>query len=142
MSKGAFNPMSIVVRDNLNGTWTLMEGLRYYATDGKVYDVPVGFLTDFGSIPEIFWNIPGLCPSGTQADPAYVLHDWLYCQHRAGAMPTLTRHDADCLLLEALDVCGVGWFRRYTIYWGVRCGGWWPWAEKDKKPIRDIKELT
>jgi hypothetical protein len=42
--------------------------------------VPETMYTDGGSIPRIFWNIPGLSPWGL--GPAYVIHDWLFEVHR------------------------------------------------------------
>ena len=123
---GQFLPLEIDVRDNLDGTWTLLQPLTYVASDGTNYHVPAGFVTDFGSIPEILWEIPALVPNGSAADPAYVLHDYLYTLHHKG-IGLMTRKQADDLLLEALAVCGVNWLRRYTIYSGVRMGGWAAW---------------
>lgn len=130
--KPYFSPAAIVVKDNLDGTWTLIEPLGYTAADGEKIDVRAGFLTDFGSIPQVLWSIPGLCGSGSNADPAYVLHDWLYCRHRDGTDTRRTRSEADALLLEALEVCGVPRFRRWTIYLGVRAGGWIAWKGATK----------
>jgi hypothetical protein len=42
--------------------------------------VPKTMYTDGGSIPRIFWSIPGLSPWGL--GPAYVIHDWLFEVHR------------------------------------------------------------
>jgi hypothetical protein len=42
--------------------------------------VPETMYTDGGSIPRIFWSIPGLSPWGL--GPAYVIHDWLFEVHR------------------------------------------------------------
>ena len=36
--------------------------------------------TDGGSIPQIFWSIPGLSPWGF--GPAYIIHDWIFLVHR------------------------------------------------------------
>jgi hypothetical protein len=42
--------------------------------------VPETMYTDGGTIPRIFWSIPGLSPWGL--GPAYVIHDWLFEVHR------------------------------------------------------------
>lgn len=42
--------------------------------------VPETMYTDGGSVPRIFWSIPGLSPWGL--GPAYVIHDWLFEVHR------------------------------------------------------------
>jgi hypothetical protein len=39
--------------------------------------------TDGGSIPRLFWSVKGFSPWGY--GPAYVLHDWLFHQHRCGS---------------------------------------------------------
>jgi len=38
--------------------------------------------TDGGSIPRILWSVPGFSPWDYL--PAYVIHDWLFFQHRKG----------------------------------------------------------
>jgi hypothetical protein len=42
--------------------------------------VPETMYTDGGTIPRIFWSIPGLSPWGL--GPAYVIHDYLFLVHR------------------------------------------------------------
>ena len=42
--------------------------------------VPKDMYTDGGSIPRVFWAIPGLSPWGL--GPAYIIHDWLFQIHR------------------------------------------------------------
>jgi hypothetical protein len=44
--------------------------------------VPKDIFTDGGSIPRVFWVIPGLSPWGL--GPAYIIHDWLFQIHRCG----------------------------------------------------------
>jgi hypothetical protein len=42
--------------------------------------VPEDMYTDGGSVPRIFWGVPGLSPWGL--GPAYVIHDWIFLVHR------------------------------------------------------------
>ncbi|MEA2877318.1 MAG: hypothetical protein QOF14_2514 [Hyphomicrobiales bacterium] len=44
--------------------------------------VPGDMYTDGGSVPRIFWNIPGLSPWAL--GPAYIIHDWIFEVHRCG----------------------------------------------------------
>lgn len=44
---------------------------------------PENMVTDGGSVPRIFWSVGGLSPWDFL--PAYIIHDWLYVQHHAGA---------------------------------------------------------
>ena len=46
----------------------------------KTAIVPEMMYTDGGSVPQIFWSIPGLSPWGL--GPAYIIHDWLFLVHR------------------------------------------------------------
>lgn len=98
--------------------WKVTEDF-YYDTDVAIAQqrivVEAGFITDFASIPRVLWNI--LPPTGKYGKAA-VVHDKLY---RTKGLAT--RPQADSILLEAMKVCGVGWFTRSTIYAGVRIGG-------------------
>lgn len=98
----------------------VMEPLVYAAKDDAMYIVPPGTETDFASVPRILWNV--LPPFGKHSRAA-VLHDWLYqtAPHR------MSRSAADDLFRQAMDVCGVGWFTRQTMWSGVRAGGWGIW---------------
>jgi hypothetical protein len=42
--------------------------------------VPEDMFTTGGSVPRVFWSIPGLSPWGL--GPAYIIHDWLFFVHR------------------------------------------------------------
>ena len=52
--------------------------------------VPGDMYTDGGSVPRIFWSVPGLSPWGL--GPAYIVHDWIFEVHRCHrpAPPELT----------------------------------------------------
>ncbi|WP_300827099.1 DUF1353 domain-containing protein [Helicobacter sp. UBA3407] len=82
---------------------------------GKLFvEVPLGFKTDFGSIPQIFQSL--ISPVG-KPTKAYVLHDYL-CE--LSAEGKLKRKVADDVFLSALRILGVGRFQRMAIYTSVR----------------------
>lgn len=91
-----------------------------YASDSlqRVLTIPAGFVTDLASIPQVLWNI--LPPIG-RYDHAAVVHDFLYQNNG------VTRAQADVVLREAMEVKQVPAWMRWTIYSGVRVGGWLPW---------------
>jgi hypothetical protein len=95
---------------------------------GEKIEVPMGTVTDFGSIPKPLWGI--ISPIGN-ATRAFVLHDFLY------QVQTYTRFKSDNILLEAMGVLGVNWLKRWTIYLGVRAGGWIPWNQHQKELKHD-----
>jgi hypothetical protein len=86
---------------------------------GRAFTVPVGFYTDFASVPR-FMPLAYACLGDTAHEPA-VVHDWLY-------YAALTdRKTADDVLLEAMKAWGMSPWRYWPIYWGVRSGGWSAW---------------
>lgn len=123
-----FAPKHPVVRDLLNGLWELYVPLYYQSPDGRSWLIPRNFSTDFGSVPAIVdWIIPA---NSSVADPAYILHDWLYHCHRIGQDQCRDRADADAILYTALLVCGVGRVKARVIYWAVRAAGGAAWGRE------------
>ena len=95
--------------------------------------VPVGFRTDFASIPRPFRNI--FSPTGRYGKAA-VCHDYLYNRGWIGQLfiddltgdtfehhTYPTRKEADDILMEGMKVLGVGRITRFCVYWAVRIGG-------------------
>lgn len=117
-------PLDVTTEDGC--IWTVNEPMDYEVGSlgsGERIVVPKGQRTDFGSIPHLFWNILSPIGKGTRA---FVLHDYLY------AVQIYTRKKSDDILLEALDVLGVSWITYWTIYLGVRAGGWMAWENHRK----------
>ena len=87
--------------------------------------VPKGFETDFASVPRILWNI--LPPIGKYTKAA-VIHDYLYAKGE-----NLTRNKADAVFLEAMRDLDVWEVTRFSMWMGVRLGGWVPWIRYRKR---------
>jgi hypothetical protein len=97
------------------GTWRLTAPLVYDSdVAGRVFVVPVGFSTDFASVPRVALAFV-LC--GDTAHAASALHDFLYTQH------PVTRDVADAVLREAAIASGVPAWRAALLWAGVRVGG-------------------
>ena len=125
-----FAPKHPVVRDLCNGKWELVEPLRYrHPRDHRVWDMPAGLLTDFGSIPTPLEWLPGLEPYGTEGDCPYILHDYLYLCNRQGHPQCRDRKDADQILYDSMWEAGVSRVRAWVIWSGVRVGGWRAWSK-------------
>jgi Protein of unknown function (DUF1353) len=120
------------------------DGDHWFLTEELVYDVlntgteiPVrqGFVTDFASVPRLFWTL--LPPWGKYGPPA-VVHDFLYWDQGC------TREQADRIMVLAMQESGVGWFRTGLIRAAVRVGGAFAWASnrsaREEGTIRDIPE--
>jgi Protein of unknown function (DUF1353) len=52
--------------------------MRFTTSQNKVIR-PDKMYTDGGSIPRLFWSVPGYSPWGYA--PAYIIHDWLFEAH-------------------------------------------------------------
>jgi hypothetical protein len=50
-----------------------------FVTSDQRRIVPQRMYTDGGSVPTVFWALPGFSPWGY--GPAYIIHDWLFEQH-------------------------------------------------------------
>lgn len=102
-------------------TWVLLDSFSYdvgFEGSGDTVAVPAKFMTDFASVPRIFWTI--LPPWGRYGNAA-VIHDFGYWDK------TRTRFEVDRIFLEGMKVLGVGVFARYTLFLFVRLLGWWVW---------------
>ena len=98
--------------------WIIDSPLLYQSDILGPITVPVGFETDFASVPRIplFYTL-----FGDRAHRESVIHDYLY---RLDAIPQATRSQADDVFLEAMKCRGKGFFVRYAMWMGVRAGGW------------------
>lgn len=93
---------------------TLMREICYDVF-GIHYDVPGGTTTDFASIPRMLRFI---YPKEGRHRRAAILHDYLYQTGK------VSRRVADQIFLEVMRQDGVAYWRRCSMYWGVRLGGW------------------
>lgn len=106
--------------NNGRGSWRLQNPLIYESdVAAQVFIVPVGFVTDFASVP----RIPGVFELlGDTAHEAAALHDWLYTTH------PVPRDIADAVLQEAAKVSGTSAFKAWLLWAGVRVGGASHWT--------------
>jgi hypothetical protein len=109
--------------------------LRYTGRDGREIK-PGTMRTDGGSIPRVFWSIKGFSPWGYA--PAYVIHDWLFHQHRCkqdSAPNNYTFNEANQIMNDIVEIL----FRtkkahrnesaRRSIKWAVDTFGAGAWNE-------------
>jgi hypothetical protein len=94
--------------------------------------VPIGFVTDFASIPRIFWSV--LPPDGRYTYPA-ILHDYLYwTQERP-------RGVADSILKFGMEDFSVASVTSNAIYAAVHTFGGSAWNENTKLKSRGEKRI-
>jgi hypothetical protein len=111
-------------------SWTPNPGQESY----EAVTVPLGFVTDFASTPQIFWSV--LRPDGEYAYAA-VVHDYLYWTQMR------TREEADRILKMAMEDFDIGTVTAGTIYNAVRLGGQVAWnGNAAKKAKGEQRVLT
>ena len=104
--------------------WVLANDLMFVIRDtGQRIIVPRGFVTDFASVPRIFWTF---FPKHGEYTRAAIVHDFLYWQQRC------TREQADELFDILMDDSDVDSTTRFTIYAAVRVWGGDAWGENAK----------
>lgn len=104
----------LVVKPIDKARWELMSPLAY-KSPLKLFIVPEGFITDFASVPRVFWTL--LPPATGRHREAAVLHDYLY------TIKSTSRKFADNIFLDAMIGAKVPAWKRQLIYWAVRFGG-------------------
>ncbi len=108
--------------DGIN--WRIIKKFTYHI--GSKYSrniicVPDGFVTDFASVPRIFWII---LPPWGRYGAAAVIHDYLYKNHLGK-----TRKQADCIFKESMKVKGVPSWQIFVMYWAVRLFAFEAWRK-------------
>ncbi|CAK9889529.1 hypothetical protein PS652_02358 [Pseudomonas fluorescens] len=98
----------------------------------EAVEVPVGFVTDFASIPREFYSL--LRPDGLYAYAA-VIHDYLYWDQ------SLERDACDEILKLCMKDFRIDFATVTTIYTGVHAGGWKAWADNAELKRRGEKRI-
>ena len=83
----------------------------------------VDFIFDGMSMPRLLWSILGTPFSPQNIGPA-LAHDNLYRYAKDVYGNKVTRSQADKVIVQALKMNDIGWFKRKTIWSGLRTGGW------------------
>jgi hypothetical protein len=91
--------------------------------DYQPIDVPVGFVTDFASIPRVFWSM--LRPDGEYAYAA-VIHDYLYWNQQR------SREESDNIFKLAMQDLKIDAITIAAIFQAVRNFGGSAWSDNAK----------
>jgi len=97
---------------------------------GESINVPVGFKTDFASVPRLLW---GMIPQWGKYGNAAVVHDYCYWSQ------AYTRKRSDEIFMEGMLVLQVSSLLRHILYYAVRIFGflaWWK-NKRDKESGKD-----
>lgn len=105
--------------------WTLLEPFRF-KVDGKEYEVPAGFWTDFASVPRFIWPIISPYDLGVGCIP----HDFGYATHNPD------KGFWDSVFMSCMVKDGVPTWKRYAAYHAVSWFGQSAWDSHT--PVRTI----
>lgn len=121
-------PLLVKVLDD-GSEYEVLEDFMYYRSEKNTLTIRVqkGFITDFASVPRIFWSI---FPPFGRYTKAAVLHDRL-CEaflqkeswgilYNNNSKELVKRNEADKIFLEAMEAIGVKRSTRNILYFFVR----------------------
>lgn len=103
--------------------WKNLEQFEYHVGDypsEEIITVPVDYVTDFASVPRLFWSI--ISPIDRHAKAA-VIHDYLYDKG------CYTRKRSDEIFLEGLNVLDIKPWKKHCLFYGVRLFSWYRWNQ-------------
>lgn len=105
--------------------YELVDPLTYFfpvanGNGGIIVEVPVGYQTDFASVPRILW--PLFPPTGVYSRAA-IVHDFLYSEGSG-----CSRFLADAIFRDLMAELGTPLWRRVAMYYAVRLFGWVAWG--------------
>ena len=108
--------------------WQLVETFGFWTGQsvgqGEYIEVPAGFVTDFATVPRVFWFV---IPPWGRYGKAAVLHDYLYAQQRS------SRKRCDRIFKHAMKILSVPRWKVFLIYNSVKLFGWISYNKKGKQ---------
>jgi hypothetical protein len=110
--------------------WKNLEQFEYHIgtyPSEEIIGVPVGYITNFASVPRIFWAL--ISPIDRHAKAA-VIHDYLY-----DFPGSYNRKKCDEIFLESLIVLDIKPWKKYSLFYGVRLFSWYRWWQLRKGVI-------
>jgi hypothetical protein len=112
------------LKEDSDSVWIIKKPLVYWSEVVGVIEVPIGFETDFASVPRVPFIYELF---GNKAHREAVLHDYLY---RIDSTPQATYSQANEVFYEAMELRGKSWVVRHGMWLGVVLGGWTAYHKK------------
>ncbi|MHC4498620.1 MAG: DUF1353 domain-containing protein [Planctomycetota bacterium] len=116
-------------------TWVSRKAFSYDVGEegsGETIKVPAGFITDFASVPRLFW---AFFPTWGKYGNAAVIHDYLYWEQ------SYPRERADGIFLEGMLVLGVEKGKAKLLYNAVKHFGKRAWGRNKKAKKKGVKKF-
>lgn len=132
-----FNTALVVSPLSDGNSWVILQEFTYHIgaeSNDNIVAVAKGFVTDFASVPRLFWLV---FPKWGKYGNAAVIHDWLYWEQSSKR----DRKTADAIFLEAMEVLGVSRWKRRVMYDAVRAFGWVAWNRNKNDKYNGVKRV-
>jgi hypothetical protein len=109
-----------LLTDNIDGVKVLTADFRFTNKNFTI-TVPMGYKTDFASIPKILWSI--LPPHG-KYERAAVIHDYLCTEYGIiNGEKSFTAFESADVFGFLMNILGVWKIRRFAMVWAVKLFG-------------------
>ena len=105
-----------------------------YENNELILQVNPKFDFDGASVPQCLWSF-GFSPMTGGYQRSACLHDALY------ASEYFDRDICDKLFLEAMESEGVGYMKRYSMYYAVRAFGGQVWKKHTKEEVNAYRKF-
>jgi hypothetical protein len=115
--------------------WVILKDFGYDVGEkdsGETINVPIGFLTDFASVPRPFW---WFAPKWGLYGNAAVIHDFCYWDQ------SYSRKKSDDLFREGMRVLKVGRVKTWLLYYAVRYFGCMAWNANRKRKRKGVRKV-
>ena len=117
-------------------TWVTRKDFGYDIGEegsGNTINVPIGFMTDFASIPRPLW---AFLPRWGKYGNAAVIHDYCYWEQ------SRTRKEADDIFREAMGVLKVSPCKIRLMYYAVKWFGQGAWSGNKRMKEKSISRVA
>jgi hypothetical protein len=111
---------SYVYSDKSSKYWKIQQPITVTLSNGKVINIPKGFVYDMSTVPKWLWSFVRPFNDGLFG---YLVHDILYVQRAHG----MTRAQCDKEMLFWTNLTNSNKFDNYLRYFVVRLLGWFWW---------------
>jgi len=129
---------NLIVSPLPNGkTWVLRKDFSYDVGEegsGETIKVPAGFITDFASVPRLFWIF---FPKWGKYGNAAVIHDYLYWVQES----KYPKKKADEIFLEGMFVLNVKKCTAKILYWSVKYFACLAWKGNKKDKAKGVNKF-
>ncbi len=115
--------------------WVILKDFGYDVggeNSGETINVPIGFVTDFASVPRPLW---WFAPKWGRYGNAAVIHDFCYWDQ------SYDRRKSDDVFKEGMQVLKVGRIRTWLLYYAVRYFGCMAWNANKKRRRKGVQKV-